>query len=64
MFKELPDILTVPQVAQALRISKNTAYRLVSERAIGSKHIGRKIIVPKACLVDYVLSARYTISSP
>lgn len=64
MFKELPDILTVPQVAQALGIGKNTAYRLVNDRVIGSKHIGRKIIVPKACLVDYVLSARYTVTSP
>ena len=64
MFKEYPDILTVPQVAQVLGISKNTAYRLIKERAIGSKHIGRKIIVPKICLVDYALSARYTVSSP
>ena len=64
MFKDYPDILTVPQVAQALGIGTNTAYLLVKERVIGSKHIGRKIIVPKACLVDYVLSARYTVSDP
>ncbi len=62
MFKEYPDILTVPQVAQALGIGTNTAYRLVKEQAIGCKHIGRKIIVPKKCLVDYVLSARYTVA--
>lgn len=64
MFKEYPDIMTVPQVAQALGIGTNTAYRLVKDRVIGSKHIGRKIIVPKACLVDYVLSARYIVSNP
>ncbi len=64
MFKEYPDILDVPEVAQALGIGKNTAYRLVREHKIGCKRIGRRIKVPKACLVDYVNSARYTVSQP
>lgn len=64
MLKEYPDIMTVPQVAQALGIGKNTAYRLIRDKEIGCKHIGRKIIVPKKCLLDYVLSARYTVSNP
>lgn len=63
MFKEYPDILTVKQVAQALQISENSAYRLIHCNAIGHKRIGRKIIVPKRCLVDYVLSARYTVAT-
>ena len=61
MFKEYSDILSVQEVATALNISKNTAYRLIREKRIGCKHIGRKIIVPKACLVDYVLSARHSV---
>lgn len=64
MFNEYPDILTVAQVAEALNIGKNSAYRLVKEKAIGCKHIGRKIIIPKKCLVDYALSARYTVKNP
>lgn len=64
MFNEYPDILTVAQVAEALNIGKNSAYRLVNEKAIGCKHIGRKIIIPKKCLVDYALSARYTVKNP
>lgn len=64
MFKEYPDILSVQDVANALSISKNTAYQLVREKRIGCKHIGRKIIVPKACLVDYVLSARHSVIDP
>ena len=63
VFKEYPDILTVKQVAQALHISENSAYRLVNSKAIGCKRIGRKIIVPKPCLIDYALSARYTVST-
>lgn len=64
MFKDYPDILTVPQVAEALNIGINSAYRLVKERKIGCKRIGRKIIVPKKCLEDFILSARYTVSDP
>lgn len=64
MFKEFPDILSVGQLARALRISKTSAYRLVNNKEIGCKRIGRKIIVPKRCLIDYVLSARYTESTP
>lgn len=64
MFKDYPDILTVPQVAEALNIGVNSAYRLVKERKIGCKRIGRKIIVPKKCLEDFILSARYTVSDP
>lgn len=64
MFSEYPDIMTVLEVANALGIAKNTAYRLVNNKEIGCKRIGRKIIVPKKCLMDYVLSARYTVSNP
>lgn len=63
MFKEFPDVLTPKQVAKALGISKNSVYRLISSRALGCKRIGRKIIIPKLCLIDYVLSARYTVAN-
>lgn len=63
MFHEYPDILTVRQLAQALRISENSAYKLIHERAIGCKRVGRKILVPKQCLIDYVRSARYTVAA-
>lgn len=62
MFNQYPDILTVQQVAEALRIGKSAAYKLVNKRTIGSVRIGKKIRVPKACLIEYVQSARYNIS--
>ena len=62
MFKEYPDILTVTQMAQALHIGRNSAYQLIRDKEILCKRIGRKIIIPKCCLIDYVLSARYTKS--
>lgn len=62
MFKQYPDVMTVPQVAEALRIGRGTAYKLVNEKTIGSVRIGKKIRVPKQCLIEYVQSARYNIS--
>ena len=64
MFKEYPDILTVSQAAQALGIGRNTVYQLVHTHQVGCKRIVTKIIIPKACLIDFVMSARYTVSKP
>lgn len=63
MFSEYSDIMSVEQLAKALGIGKNSAYELVRSRAIGCKRIGRKIIVPKACVIDFVRSARYTVNT-
>ena len=61
MFNEYPDVMNVEQLAKALGIGRNSAYELIRSREIGSKRIGRKILVPKSCVIDYVQSARYTI---
>ena len=58
MFNEYPDIMTVSKL-QMRCISAKTQHALIRQREIGSKRIGRKIIVPKSCLIDYVQSARY-----
>lgn len=62
MFKDYPDIMTTAQVAEALHISMNSVYRLLQTQELGCKRIGRKYIIPKACLIAYVQSARYTVN--
>lgn len=64
MFKDYPDIMTPAEVAAALGISKGSVYKLLHNHQLGCRFIGRKIIVPKVCLVDFVQSARYTVSKP
>ncbi|NCB74626.1 MAG: DNA-binding protein [Clostridia bacterium] len=59
MFKEYPDVLTVEKLAEALGIGKNKVYELINNRVIGNKRIGRKIVVPKCCLIDHIRSSRY-----
>lgn len=61
MFREYPDVMTVPQVAQALGIGRKAAYKLVNDHQLGHIRIGRTIKVPKEMLVEFVKSARNTI---
>ncbi len=61
LFKEYPDILTIPQVAQALCIGIKAAYALVHTKQLGYKKVGKKYLVPKFCVEEYVKSARNNV---
>ena len=60
VFENYPDIMTVKQLASALGIGTNSAYELVNSKVIGSKKVGRRILIPKSCVIDFADSARYT----
>ena len=62
MLNKYPDVLNVKQLAEILGIGINKAYELISKHIIGCKKIGRRIIIPKSCLIDYLESSRYNIS--
>ena len=61
MFKEYPDILTIPQVAQALRIGRKAAYALVKDNTLGAIRVGRTIKVPKFSLEEFIRTARNNV---
>lgn len=61
MFKDYPDILTIPQVAKALGIGVKLAYALVNSNQLGAVRIGRAIKVPKFCLEEYIKTARNNV---
>lgn len=64
MFKNGPDVLTVPDVVRLLQFGKNTVYALIKEGRIASIKQGKKIIVPKVCLVEFLTNAgNYQTSS-
>ncbi len=50
-----PDVLTVEEVAEILRVGRNHAYELVRTGVIASVKLGRRIIVPKANVVALLL---------
>ena len=65
MFKNEPDVLTVPDVVRLLQLGKNTVYALIKDGRIASIKQGKKIIVPKVCLVEFLTDAgNYQTPSP
>ena len=62
MLNNYPDVLNIKQAADALGVSTASIYQLVNNRIIGSRRVGRKILIPKVCLIDYLNSARYIVS--
>ena len=57
--KEYPDVMSVMQVAEALHIGRNSAYALMQSGEIAYRKIGRKYLIPKRCVLDYLSGARY-----
>ena len=46
--------LTVPEVAEILRVCTKTVYKLIKEDGIPYVKIGREIRVPKGRLIEYL----------
>ncbi len=57
MLKEYPEVLSVREVAKILRIGKNKAYGIVNSGRLSSIKMGGKMIVPKMCLIQFLLDA-------
>lgn len=64
MLKDYPDIMTPKQVAEVLGLGKNKVNDLLKSKTIGNHRVGRKYLVPKICVIDYMQSARYTVAKP
>lgn len=47
-------LLTVPEAAKLLRISRNLAYELVAQHEIPSLRLGRAIRIPRHALVQWL----------
>ena len=53
-FDELPVMLSVPEVAAVLGISRAGAYELVRQEGFPSLNIGSRIIVPKDKFIAWI----------
>jgi len=54
LLAEYPDILTIPEVAKILRITRQSVYNYISEGRIKSKRFGSSARVLKRDLIDYI----------
>ncbi len=57
-FKDFPQIMTVEELAAALRIGRNAAYQLVRDKAIRAIKVGRSIRIPRAALIEFLGSTQ------
>jgi excisionase family DNA binding protein len=53
-FDDLPLMLSVPEVASVLGISRAGAYELVKEKGFPSLTIGSRILIPRDKLVAWI----------
>lgn len=49
---DLPDVLTVPEAAAALRIGRDAAYALVRNGELYAVRVGRTLRVPKTAVLE------------
>lgn len=52
--EEIPVVVSVPELAEILRISRNTAYAMVRSGQIPSVRTGTQIRIPKKALEKYI----------
>lgn len=53
-YGELPIMLSVPQLAKALGISRSGAYALVQSAGFPALKIGSRIVIPKDELLEWI----------
>ena len=63
MFSEYPDVLTVTETCEALRIGNNAIYGLLNSGEIKAYRNGRTWRIPKQSLIDYICAQSKLTSS-
>ena len=59
MFAEYGDIVSVDDVMKMLHIGRSAAYSLLQNGAIRTVKVGRKYIIPKQSVMDFINSGLY-----
>jgi excisionase family DNA binding protein len=59
MFNDYPDVITIAQLMEMLRIGKSSAYSLLQQNKINHVRVGRKYIIPKQSVVGFVSNFSY-----
>lgn len=54
MYESIPNIMSVKDVSCILGVGKGTIYEEIKRGRMRSIKVGRKYIVPKHCLLEYL----------
>jgi len=49
-----PDVLTVQEAGKVLRVGRTTMYRLVKNGLVQSVKVGRKVLIPRLFLQNFL----------
>ncbi len=58
VFSDYPDVVDVNDLTHMLNIGKNKAYELVNSNTIQSIKIGRKHIIPKFRVIEFLQNVK------
>ena len=54
-FNTYPDVVSIDEIQQMLRIGKNAVYELLKTEKLKSIKVGKKYVVPKKFVIDFLL---------
>ena len=54
MFEQFPDIVSIDQISTMLNIGKSTTYTLLKAKQIQHVKVGRRYIVPKKFVIEFL----------
>ena len=52
LFHTYPDVVSIEEIQQMLRIGKNAVYELLKTQKLKSIKVGKRYIVPKKYVID------------
>lgn len=53
-FTNYPDVITIIDLQTMLGIGRNTAYKLLADKSISAIRIGKKYIIPKISVINFL----------
>jgi len=61
MFQNFPDVVNVTDLQKMLGIGKSSAYLLLQNNHIPHVKVGRKYIIPKQAVIDFLNKKCYNV---
>ena len=55
-FGDYPDVVSIDDLKSMLNVGRNTAYSLLKKGSIKTIRVGRKYIIPKQNVIDFLLN--------
>lgn len=54
MSSNYPEVISIAELQSVLRIGRNTAYELLKSGEISSIRVGKRYIIPKCSVIDFL----------